>query len=108
MNVVSRLVLFCVFIGVQSCLAAEPTRDEVLAAMRPYDGPVTNGVDRSSLIGKVMAGYQGWFTTDGDGAELGWHHYTRRGQFRPGMCNIELWPDMSELSPSEKFATRMP
>src|SRR4051812_17520281 len=85
--------------------AAEPTIDEVLAAMRPYTGPAASGVDRNTLSGKVMAGYQGWFTAAGDGAEMDWHHYTRRGQFRPGVCNIELWPDVSELADTEKFAT---
>jgi hypothetical protein len=85
--------------------AAEPTRDEVVARMQPYDGTSTDGVDRATLIGKVMAGYQGWFTTTTDGAGLGWQHYARRGEFRPGRCTIDLWPDVSELDDDEKFAT---
>lgn len=86
-------------------VAAEPTRDEVLAAMRAYEGPSTTGVDRATLTGKLMAGYQGWFTTAGDGAGLGWRHYSWRGEFRPGRCSIDLWPDMTELDPSERYAT---
>jgi len=43
-----------------------------------------------------MAGYQGWFDTPGDGSGRGWYHYERRGQFRPGFCTIDLWPDVSE------------
>lgn len=62
-------------------------------------------VDRSTLNGKVMAGYQGWFACAGDGFDLGWKHYGRRGGFRPGRCNIDLWPDVSELDADEKFAT---
>ncbi|MCI0358012.1 MAG: glycoside hydrolase family 71/99-like protein [Planctomycetaceae bacterium] len=85
--------------------AAEPTRDEVLAAMRSYEGPSADGVDRTTLTGKVVAGYQGWFTAAGDAAGLGWHHYQRRGEFRPGRCSIDLWPDVSELAEDEKFAT---
>lgn len=46
--------------------------------------------------GLVMAGYQGWFNTPGDGEGRGWHHYERRGRFEPGYCTIDLWPDMSE------------
>lgn len=46
--------------------------------------------------GLVMAGYQGWFNTPGDGADRGWHHYERRGRFEPGYCTIDLWPEMSE------------
>src|SRR5579862_4740220 len=82
-----------------------PTRDEVIAAMRPYDGPSQKGVDSSTLTGKVMSGYQGWFTTPGDGSDRGWRHYSSRGQFKPGSCNIDLWPDMSELDDDEKYPT---
>lgn len=46
--------------------------------------------------GLVMAGYQGWFNTPGDGEGRGWHHYERRGRFEPGYCTIDLWPEMSE------------
>ena len=34
-------------------------------------------VDRSTLTGKVMVGYQGWFNCEGDGANLGWTHWSR-------------------------------
>lgn len=88
-----------------SATAIEPTRDEVIAEMKPYEGQSAAGVDRSTLAGKVMAGYQGWFTAEGDGAGLGWRHYARGGQFHPGRCNIDLWPDVSELDADEKFAT---
>ncbi|HEY9261684.1 glycoside hydrolase family 71/99-like protein [Chitinophaga sp.] len=46
--------------------------------------------------GLVMAGYQGWFNTPGDSAGRGWHHYERRGIFKPGSCEIDFWPDVSE------------
>jgi hypothetical protein len=84
---------------------AEPTKDEVVAAMRPYDGPTAQGVDRTTLTGKVMAGYQGWFTTPGDGADHGWGHYANHGEFRPGCCKFDLWPDVSELGEDEKYPT---
>jgi hypothetical protein len=81
------------------------TRDAVVAAMRPYDGPSAKGVDVSTLTGKVMCGYQGWFTTPGDASERGWRHYSSRGKFEPGQCNIDLWPDVSELDDDEKYHT---
>jgi hypothetical protein len=82
-----------------------PSRDEVIAALRPYDGPSTRGVDCSTLTGKVVCGYQGWFTTPGDSSGRGWRHYPARGRFEPGACNIDLWPDVRELDEDEKYAT---
>jgi hypothetical protein len=84
---------------------AAPSRADVVKAMRPYDGPSAKGVDRSTLTGKVVCGYQGWFTAPGDGAGRGWRHYPSKGQFKPGFCSIDLWPDVSELDNDEKFAT---
>jgi len=82
-----RSLCFGCLVLTQTALAEEATREEVLAAMRPYEGPATSGVARTTLNGKVMAGYQGWFTAQGDGAGMGWRHYSRRGQFKPGACN---------------------
>lgn len=62
-------------------------------------------VDNSTLTGKIMSGYQGWFTCEGDGANRGWFHYGKRGEFKPGQCTIDLWPDMSEMNDDEKYAT---
>jgi hypothetical protein len=84
---------------------AEPKRDDALAALRPYDGPSAKGVDPSTLTGKVLCGYQGWFAAPGDGSDRGWRHYPARGQFKPGSCGIDLWPDVSELDNDEKYAT---
>src|SRR5262245_45700425 len=90
---------------VASAGESSPTREEVVAAMRPYDGPSTPGVDCSTLTGKVMCGYQGWFTAPDDGSGKGWRHYLARGQFKPGFCGIDLWPDVGELDDDEKHVT---
>jgi hypothetical protein len=50
----------------------------------------------NSYKGLVMAGYQGWFNTPDDGAGRGWRHYGR--DFKPGLCTIDMWPDVSEYS----------
>jgi hypothetical protein len=73
----------------------------------PYAGESVKGVDTSTLEGKVMAGYQGWFNAPGDGANLGWTHWARQGSipFGPGNVTVDLWPDMSEASASERFTT---
>jgi hypothetical protein len=62
-------------------------------------------VDTSTLIGKVVCGYQGWFRCEGDGSNNGWHHYAAGGKFEPGHAHIEMWPDVSELAPQDRFAT---
>jgi hypothetical protein len=64
-------------------------------------------VDTSTLTGKVMCGYQGWFNCDGDGANLGWTHWARnRGRpFAPGNVTVDLWPDVSELDADQRYAT---
>lgn len=63
-------------------------------------------VDPSTLTGKVLCGYQGWFAAPGDGSERGWVHYgVGRKGFQPGMCTIDLWPDMSDYSEEEKYPT---
>ena len=54
--------------------------------------------------GLVMAGYQGWFTAEGDGAERGWHHYEKSGKFEPGMNTIDFWPDVAEYVKPYKTA----
>jgi hypothetical protein len=88
-----------------SGFSAQPSREEVIAKMKPYRGESVRGVDPSSLKGKVMCGYQGWFNAPGDKAQRGWAHYGRRGRFEPGHCSVDLWPDVSELGEDEKIAT---
>ena len=62
--------------------------------------------DTSTLAGKMMCGYQGWFACEGDGAERGWAHWTKgRGPLSPANAKIDLWPDVSELGADERFAT---
>lgn len=62
-------------------------------------------VDTSTLTGKVVCGYQGWFRCEGDGSNNGWHHYAAGGKFEPGHSHIELWPDVGELPPQDRVAT---
>jgi hypothetical protein len=51
-----------------------------------------------SYKGLVMAGYQGWFNCDGDGADRGWTHYSKNGKFEDGSCTIDYWPEMDEYT----------
>jgi hypothetical protein len=63
-------------------------------------------VDSSTLAGKVMCGYQGWFNGEGDGANRGYNHWARGGaRPAPGRVTVDLWPDLSELGAGERFPT---
>jgi len=81
-------------------------REEVIArTMIPYHGPSHPSVDVSTLAGKVMCGYQGWFSAAGDGNGRGWTHWSGQRGFQPGSCSIDLWPDLSEFDDDERYAT---
>lgn len=81
-------------------------RDTVIArTMTPYAGPSVRGVDPATLTGKVLCGYQGWHGAEGDSLGRGWYHWRGRDGFKPGSCSIDMWPDVSELDPDERYAT---
>ncbi len=74
--------------------------------LRPWTGSAIKQVDTSTLEGKVVCGYQGWFAAEGDSSKRGWVHYAGQGgRFEPGNCGIDLWPDVSELERDEKYVT---
>ncbi len=73
----------------------------------PYRGESIAGVDTKTLTGKVMCGYQGWFSAEGDGTGLGWTHWAGNASdmFRPGDVVVDLWPDVSEYDSDELYET---
>ncbi|MEY3897265.1 MAG: Choline-sulfatase [Verrucomicrobiota bacterium] len=88
-------------------LAASLNAKAKVDPLTPYAGSNVKGVDTTTLKGKVMAGYQGWFNAPADGAGLGWTHWARSGSkpFAPGNVTVDLWPDMSEATAAERFPT---
>ena len=61
-------------------------------------------VEASSLRGKVLCGYQGWFRCSGDAAKGGWVHWSRDGRrIAPETLTFEMWPDVSELAEFERY-----
>ncbi len=56
-------------------------------------------VSATSLRGKILCGYQGWFRCPGDAAKMGWIHWSRdRNRIAPSTLTFEMWPDMSEYA----------
>ena len=60
-----------------------------------------------SYKGLVMAGYQGWFNTDGDDAGRGFYHYRGRRGFEPGSCSVDFWPDVREYKKTYPTSFKM-
>jgi glycoprotein endo-alpha-1,2-mannosidase len=61
-----------------------------------------------SYKGLVMAGYQGWFNCEGDGANRGWTHYDKKGKFEDSSCTIDYWPEMDEYKVKYKTPFNFP
>jgi hypothetical protein len=79
------------------------THQDVIAKMKPYDGPSATGVDTTTLTGKIICGYQGSFTCPGDGSGLGWSGWGKNGKFDEENCAVDFWPDMSGYDKDERF-----
>ncbi len=65
----------------------------------------TGGEPAGDIIGKVYAGYQGWFNAYGDGSPVErWRHWSagtyqsNTGAPAPGKITFELYPDVSEYT----------
>jgi len=56
--------------------------------------------DPSTLDGKVLLGYQGWFTCASDDSKR-WTHWSR-GAPTPETLTVDVYPDVSELEPDER------
>ncbi len=105
---IMRILLWGSLIATGLSAVGAPLNPETVweETLHPYVGPSIIGVDTSTLTGKVMTGYQGWFNAEGDGADRGWVHWTKaRGPLAPGNAKFDLWPDVSELSSEERFPT---
>ena len=65
-------------------------------------------VDASTLTGKHVLGYQGWFACPGDGAPPNrWVHWFSSSPPDAENATVDLWPDVSELGAEERCDTNM-
>ena len=77
------------------------TWESALSEMKAFSGKSVKGVDTSTLRGKIVTGYQGWFNTPNDGAGLNWKHYSGKGgKFEPGTLSVDFWPHTAEFQES--------
>jgi hypothetical protein len=106
-----RKIGICICVCVLSLASACGIR--TLPATRALNGtisqisaPVTP-VDATTIQGKLLFGYQGWFSCPGDGSPLGvWEHWFRgRGPASAATLRVDMWPDVSELGADERCTT---
>jgi hypothetical protein len=63
-------------------------------------------VDATTLTGKYMFDYQGWFWAPGDGSGNAWNeHWFRNSDPAAKDIVVDMYPDMRELDPDELFPT---
>jgi hypothetical protein len=93
----------CIFVLIIAVLAGcSRVQNPSTSTQKPVGSAGT--VDTTSLRGKVMCGYQGWFRCPDDAANLGWIHWSRDSrQIAPDLLTFEMWPDMAEYSPAERY-----
>lgn len=75
--------------------------------MKPSSIVAASPIDRDGVAGRVLCGYQGWFTAEGDGAGLGWRHWRIADREAPqgSRIAVDMLPDVSELAAEERFAS---
>ncbi|QDT14404.1 glycoside hydrolase family 71/99-like protein [Alienimonas californiensis] len=60
-------------------------------------GEAAERVDASTLTGRTLCGYQGWFRCPDDPAGRGWRHWSRdRDRLSPRSLTVEMWPETGE------------
>jgi len=64
-------------------------------------------VDPSTMDGKLMMGYQGWFSCPDDGSDTGWFHWFNDAVPDAAHLRVDMWPDTGELTPAERCPTSM-
>jgi hypothetical protein len=67
----------------------------------PYSGPSRSDIDATTLDGKVLCGYQGWFNTPCDSEPFGFGHWGHSLGETNGRFVVDMWPDLSEYDPTD-------
>ncbi|QHI68009.1 carbohydrate binding domain-containing protein [Tichowtungia aerotolerans] len=68
--------------------------------LQSYDGPVHDFIDRMTLSGKVLTGYQGWFRCPNDPVDKGWVHWGRTAYdpLDASQITVDMWPYLNDYS----------
>jgi len=107
LNLNSTLVTACLQLVLALLLTGGLRAAEIIAEtdepwLRPYAEATRNDIDATTLDGKVLCGYQGWFNTPGDGTSFGFTHWGQGlDRTNGGRFTIDMWPDVSEYAPGD-------
>ncbi|MCL5278361.1 MAG: glycoside hydrolase family 71/99-like protein [Planctomycetes bacterium] len=87
--------------------APVPAQARSPAPLGKYQTAAARQIDPTTLYGKLVFGYQGWFSAAGDGSPLhSWNHWSRdRKQPDVNNVRVQLWPDLSEYETDELYDT---
>ncbi len=100
-------ILCLASVTVAGCSTTVGQRVPVTATAPVAAAVAPSTVDSTTLTGKLMFGYQGWFGCPGDGSPLdAWEHWFRRGAAASvSTLRVDMWPDVSELTDRERCDT---
>jgi hypothetical protein len=78
-------------------IAADPEETPMAEQPAPKGSTLRSGP--GDVIGKLIVGYQAWFSAAGDGSpNNSWVHWSSNGAPSPGNQTFELWPDTREYT----------
>ena len=82
-----------------------PTPTVDLSSLPQSDGTV---IDNTTIKGKALFGYQGWFGCPQDNTGPSWVHWFDYDKAPvSSSLTVDLWPDTTELTPSELCPTQV-
>lgn len=87
-----------------SCTKPENLKDDQLLSETTKGSTTVSASPVGDVVGKLVVGYQGWFSCAGDGSPVNnWRHWRANAAPAPGAQSFELWPDVREYA--QTFAT---
>ena len=94
-------------IGVLGCGGSQSSP---AAPSAPPTVLVTPAAEATTLAGKLMMGYQGWFGCPGDGSAANkWQHWFKTSSLAStDNVNVDMWPEVSEYDPDELCPSALP
>lgn len=97
---VCRWFLYALLLAALNIHAGEPRA----AGEHTNQASPASVVDATSLRGRILCGYQGWFRCPGDAADMGWIHWSRDSKrLSPELTSFEMWPDLSDYAAAERY-----